>query len=117
MSNFTPLVTQEFEFEGDKIIVVFSRLKRKHMLAAMPAFKRITDAEDNEEIKQEAISDVLNIVVDFLPEYVTSFEGLNDAEGNPVTIQMVCEEFYFMHLVAQIAMSMLSTSSGKEGKV
>jgi hypothetical protein len=118
MSNFTPLVNQEYEFEGDKISITFSRLKRKDMLASMPALKRLTDANDSgdEDAKREAINDVLNNIADVLPGYVTSFEGLADGDGSPVAIEAVCETFYFMKLAAEIATGMLQASSGAEGK-
>jgi hypothetical protein len=118
MSNFTPLVNQEFEFEGDTIKVTFSRLLRKHMLAAMPLMKKLADAQDKEDEqgKQDVINDILNEIVDVIPEYVKSFEGLNDAEGDAISIETVCSEFYFMKLAAEITTSVLVASSGTEGK-
>lgn len=126
MSNFTPLVIQEYEFEGDKIKIIFSRLKRKDMLDSMPALKRLNDAQPNEgeestpehgKAQSAAMNDVLNGIVDVIPGYVSEFSGLSDSEGNPVAIEIVCEEFYFMKLAIVIAVGMLQASSGTEGKV
>ena len=119
MSNFTPLVTQEYEFEGDTVSITFSRLKRKDMIGAMPALQALQqakEAEDN-ELMGSAINDVLNSIVDVIPDYVKEFSGLNDVMGEPVPIETVCSEFYFVKLVMQIAIGMLEVSSGKEGKV
>ena len=118
MSNFTPLVRHEYEFEGDTVVVEFSRLKRKHMLGAMPALKKLQDSQgaDKEDDLNEAINDVLNSIVDVIPEYVVKLEGLSDAEGHAVDIETVCSTFYFMKLIIQIAVGMLEASSGKEGK-
>ena len=126
MSNFTPLVIQEYEFEGDKVSIQFSRLKRKDMIDAMPALKRMSDAKpdegedatvEQEEALSEAINDVLNSIVDVIPGYVSEFTGLNDTEGNPVPIETVCAEFYFMKLAIKIAVGVMEASAGKEGKV
>lgn len=117
MSNFTPLVTQEYEFEGDKVSITFSRLKRKDMLDAMPALKKLTDAKDAEDkdAEREAINDVLNSIVSIVPGYVKSFSGLVDTEGKDIPIKTVCEEFYFMALAANIATGILEASSGDSG--
>jgi hypothetical protein len=120
MSNFTPLVTREYEFEGDKISMTFSRLKRKHMLGAMPALKTMRDLQDesaSDDRMQTAMGDVLTAIVDHVPDYVTEFKGLTDENGNPISIETVCNEFYFMALSAQICNDVLQASTGTEGKV
>ena len=119
MSNFTPLVERTYEFEGDSIKVVFARLRRKDMLAAMPAFKKLMDAEEakDAELKSAAINDVLNIIAEVLPEYVKSVEGLKDSEGNDIGIKTVADEMYFMGLCAQIATDIMGESSVPGGNV
>ena len=126
MSNFTPLVIQEYEFEADKVSITFSRLKRKDMIEAMPALSRLHSAKPDDGVDptpvqekemSEAINDVLNSIVDVIPGYVSEFTGLNDTEGNPVPIETVCAEFYFMKLAIKIAVGVMEASAGKEGKV
>ena len=120
MSNFTPLVEQEFNFEGDVIKVSFSRLTRKDMLAAMPAFKKLNDIKSEDEKDPrvaEAMNELLNSVADNIPKYVKSFTGLNDADGNSIDIETVCSEYYFSKLAVNIAASILLASSAQEGKV
>lgn len=114
MSNFTPMVTKEYEFDGDTVKVVFSRLNRKDMLSAMPAFKRLRDA-DGEDANNEAVNDLLNDIADLLPQYVKSIEGLVDAEGNAVSIDVVVNEMYFMRLCALIAVDVMRESSATGG--
>jgi len=111
MSNFTPLVTKEYDFDGDHIKVTFSRLTRKHMLAAMPAFKRMADSDEDSPERIEVINDVLNDIVDVIPKYVKSFDGLNDAEGNHIGIEIVINDMYFMRLAVLIASDMMRESS------
>jgi len=113
MSNFTPLVTKEYDFDGDHITVTFSRVTRKHMLASMPAFLKIQEAD--EDNRAEIINDVLNDIVDVIPNYVKSIEGLNDVEGNRIKIETVVTDMYFMRLCALIANDMMRESSAPGG--
>jgi len=123
MSNFTPLVEREYEFDGDAIKVTFARLKRKHMMSSLPAMSKLANARMNEGDpvtgeQQEAINDILNNLADILPEYVKEFSGLNDVEGNAISINIVVEDMYFMRLCAMIAMDVVRESSvAMEGKV
>jgi hypothetical protein len=113
MSNFTPLVTKEYEFDGDKVTVIFTRLKRKDMLSALPAFKKLNDMDEDDDgaEKQEVINDVLNGIADVIPDYVKTISGLVDADGDDVPIETVAEEMYFMRLCAQIAMDIMREST------
>jgi len=114
MSNFTPLVNKEYQFDGDTVKVQFRRLNRKDMLAAMPAFKKLRDAETEDE-NNEAINDLLNDIADLLPNYVISLEGLTDADNGEVTIETVVNEMYFMRLCALIAVDVMKESSVSGG--
>lgn len=117
MSNFTPLVERTYEFEGDSVKIIFSRLRRKDMLAAMPAFKKMVDAGEDAELKSSAINDVLNIIAEVLPEYVQVVEGLKDSEGNDIGIKTIADEMYFMGLCAKIATDIMGESSVPGGNV
>ena len=117
MSNFTPLVKKEYEFEGDTIRVTFSRLKRKHMLSAMPLLAKLTkakEAEDDEAVA-ELMGQILDTIVDVIPEYVQEFSGLNDAAGETVSIEAVIDNFYFMKLCMNMSLDMLNESSAIVG--
>lgn len=132
MSNFTPLVEKKYEWDGDIVMVKFRRLKRKDMLLVFPALKELGAAKDVKEgddgvimvdgtgVKVEDISnvmnDILDILLDKLPDYIVEFEGLVDAENKPITIETVADEFYFMRLCSMIVMDMVSESSFKGGK-
>ncbi len=117
MSNFTPLVTKTYDFDGDKVTVIFARLKRKDMLAVLPAYKRLNDADENSAEKAEAINDILNGIADSLPGYVKELTGLNDSKGNAITIETVVDEMYFMKLSSLIAADMMAESSIPGGNV
>jgi len=111
MSNFTPLVKQEFEFQGDSIKVTYSRLKRADMLKVLPLMKAL----EGDDTNQEVINEILELLIETIPSYVKSFSGLTDAEGNDVKIETVVDEFYFLPLAAQIALRMIKDSSATEG--
>ena len=122
MSNFTPLVTKQYEFEGDQVTVVFSRLKRKHMIAIMPAlaeFESIREeAGDNSPklAQSAAMTTILELLVDKLPEYVKDFSGLRDKDGNAIEFNLVVDETYFMKLVTEMAIDLVTESTFNQGK-
>jgi hypothetical protein len=122
MSNFTPLVTREYEFEGDKVTISFSRLKRKHMLEVMPYLSVLagldeeTPLEDYTEEQQGALNEVINSIIDVIPDYVHNFEGLLSVDNSNVGIETVVDDFYFLALASMIALDMVKESSPvKEG--
>ncbi len=111
MSNFTPLVTKQYDFDGDNVTVVFSRLRRNDMLNAMPKYAKLTAAGDDEAATTTAVNDILNDIADKIPEYVKDFSGLLDSEGNPISIETVVEDMYFLKLCASIATDMIKESA------
>ena len=110
MSNFTPLVSKTYEFEGDTVRVEFKRLKRKHMLNAIPALKRLQES-DGDEAQLEKVNEFVNEIIDVIPEYIEVFDGLLDNQGQPITIETVIDDFYFLKLASQISMDMVKESS------
>ena len=77
----------------------------------MPGFKKLIDAESGSAEWNDAIADVLDNIADVLPSYVKSFEGLSDSEGNPVSLEMVVNEMYFVKLCSQITTDVMAESS------
>ncbi len=124
MSSFTPLVDKEYAFEGDEVKVRFSRLKRKHMLSVMPHLAALGGLDKDVDLtsltseQASAMNELLNDIIDVVPEYVKEFSGLKDSDGNPVQIGSVVDDFYFLGLATMIAMDMVKESSPvKEGNV
>lgn len=104
MSKFTPTVTREYDFHGEKVKATFSRLNRKDMLKLMPLFTKLKSDD------AEGTNEVLNVILDLLPKYVV-IEGLTDAAGEPVGIETVADELYFMDLSADICMDLIEEST------
>jgi hypothetical protein len=115
MSNFTPLVTKEYDFDGDKVKVTFSRLLRKDMLNVMPAFAKLNAAGEGSRDHDDAVNDILNGLADSLPHCVKSFTGLNDSTGSPISIETVVGEMYFMRLCVLISMDVVKESGAPKG--
>jgi hypothetical protein len=117
MSNFTPLVKKEYEFEGDTVSVAFCRMKRKHTLRLLPIIQNLSKANNSEDAKfQEAAqSDLLEKLTDILPEHVKEFSGLKDSDGNPIDFNTVIDDSYFFNLVVDIGMALIDNSLATMG--
>lgn len=130
MSNFTPLVTKKFEFDGDTVTVRFARMKRKHFVKMMPFFMRfkedatkIGSPEEGGEETEESMQAKLNLIDgvfdqlgDKMSEYVRTVEGLRDAAGNEVDVDTMLEDSYFLELQLELITAMLDESLGPMGK-
>lgn len=117
MSNFTPLVEKTYEFDGDTVLVKFSRLRRKDMIKILPAFAKVREAQEEQaedepmsEAFAEGVNDVLNDVAELIPGYVKSFNGLKDSAGGAIDIDTVVSEMYFSRLSGMIVMDMIKES-------
>ena len=120
MSNFTPLVEKEYDWEGDTIKVSFSRLTRKDMILIFPALKKfqvIQDGDESESAINDAMNEIVDVLADRVPHYIKDFTGLKDVAGNAIGIETVINEFYFIGLSIRIIMDMVNESSLKGGKV
>jgi len=118
MSNFTPLVNKQYEFEGDTVKVRFARLKRKHMFKLMPLIQQARDAvgEDGDKSKMAEFStEMLGSMLDLLPSYVEEIDGLTDKAGNAISIDTVADDTYFIDLAGDIAMDILDASMVLKG--
>ncbi len=113
MSNFTPLVTKTYEFDGDSVTVVFSRLKRKHMLKSSPLITELRKArqDDDEDKVLDITNELLNDVIDVMPEYVSNITGLTDSDGNELGVEVLADDSYFLRLATLVALDMVNESA------
>ncbi len=116
MSNFTPLVKKQYEFDGDTVHVSFSRLSRKAMLDVLPSFNKLNSAEKGTPEFSEGVNDVLNTLADALPSCVKTVSGLKDTDGSDIVIQQIVDEMYFMVLLSEITMDLIRESGVPGGK-
>jgi len=104
MSKFTKSCPYETEFEEDKITMNLNRLRRADMMVLMPFMNEAGKGEVKVDV------DLMNLASDLLPNYVENFKGLKDEDGNPVTIETVCDQTYFMTLAGEIIAELFNIS-------
>jgi hypothetical protein len=108
MSNFTPLVEKEYEFEGDTVKVEFARLRREDVMALMPLMRNMsTDAEN--------MPAAIGMMIDLLPKYIRSMKGLKNADGEALDVETLAGEVYFLDLATDIATDMFDSSMVMRG--
>lgn len=112
MSKFTPSVFYETEFEGDKISMRLSRLKRAHM---MKLVQLLDIDKETRQVSEGSIIKCVDYLADELPGYIQDFKGLKDEDGNAITLQEVINEGYFLYLLSDIVGQLMHIS--KLGKV
>ena len=116
MSNYSPLVDFEIEFEGDTIKMRLKQLTRDVFLAWMP---HLSNVDENGALSAEATLKLIAEAGDVLPKFVKDFKGLKDADGNAVGIDVVVSEVYFMQLMSDIVRKLIEisqVSDAQEGK-
>ena len=111
MSNFTPRIKNTFDFEGDTIKVVMSRLRRKHMVVLMPFM-----SQDGLALEFTDVPAFLEAAAEVLSDCIVSFNGLTDADGTSITQESdlfeeeVLGGLYFMGLVQEMMGALLEAS-------
>lgn len=118
MSKFTKSITRTYQFDGDTVVVTMARLKRKDALRLAP---HISDPDEDGNVKM-SFGDSMEFVEvssDVLLGYVSSFSGLVDDQGTPITIEDVCgedSEVYFMGLISDMMGDLMKASFIGEDK-
>ena len=109
MGNFTPVVKESLDFDGDSIEVVFKRLKNKQQLLLIP---HINEKEEQDiKLRFKGFSDLAIVASQILPENIVSMRGLKSADGNELSISDIIEEAYFSPLIVRIIGLMMASSS------
>ena len=104
----TPADLPEVTFDGDTIKVKAKRLKIADMSSLVGKKFDLNSDEGRLGVTQ--------LGAEVLPKYLTSIDGLTDANGDAVTLQSYLdniEDFYFASLTAAILFGLLSVSSVK----
>lgn len=113
MSGFTKTVSHEIEFDGDTVQLELRRLNRKDMTAFSEFIKEGDDGKHTVSI-QDGMQ-LMKVAEEILPEYVVNMTGLKDASGNPLSLDDVLAETYFMELLGNIVGRLMEISfPGKE---
>jgi len=102
MSGFIKSLTKTIEYEGDKIAIEYTGLKRKHSVAISDLLLDISNTDGSE--MQKLSMRLLNAAIDagVFEDCVIKFEGLKDGHGNALAISDVVNEQYFIPLLSEI---------------
>ena len=98
MSKFTLQVTKIFHFDGDNITVTFARLKRGD------AYNIFASEQENDTIRGK-------MLLDLVPAYVKQMTGVTDSNGNPLTMDDIKDEVYFLPLLREISQALFEASN------
>lgn len=96
MGKYTPVAKIVIEFDGDQITFELDRLSYADALAMRNA---------------EGVG-----ATDITRKYVKKMEGLIDAAGQPISIDVIFKDFYFAPLVRDLTTAVLSTGAVPEGR-
>jgi len=111
MSRYTPLVPFATDFDGDHVTCNLRRLERGALLKLAPYLN------DTGSMQFEDQAQFAEVMSDLLPEYVTDFRGLVDANGQPIDLDTVVRVAYFQALVGEIVGALLVSSKPTEDEV
>jgi len=112
MSNYSPLVKFETEFEGDKITMQLDQLTREVFLGWSP-YMNLMDEDGN--LDQEMTLKLVNESASMIPQFVKDFRGLKDANGDAIPLQTVVDKVYFIEIVTVIIMKLIEISRMGKG--
>lgn len=118
MGNFTKDFTKVYEFDGDTVSVTMSRLLRKDAMKLTPYVH--TDENGNTVMSMDDQMEMLNLVTELFPIYITKLSGLV-VEGEELIIEdrksnnellygLFLEQVYFLNLHSMIVADLMSES-------
>ena len=96
MSNYLPRASREVVFDGEKITISINRISMKDAMAFDSKGDRLAMMESTEAL---------------LRKYGVRFDGLMDANGEEVSIDLVFSEFYFSSLIGEASELLMSTGA------
>ncbi len=110
MSRFTKNFVYETEFDGDKIKVTFSQMRRKNMLALTPFMKTI-DKEIKVIVSAEQQVEFMETAAGILKERIVNMSGLVDINGEPLKFTDIEESVYFTPLFSDLLSELMQRST------
>lgn len=107
MSGYKKKFTAKREFDGDTVVVEFSPMKRKHMLALT---EYITFDDSGKPQPKGDPAKMLETMTSILSDCVTWISGLVDSDGETIAKETVLEDVYFMDLATWLFTELSSQS-------
>lgn len=102
MSRYIPQQRFETDFQGDMVSMLLKPLRYGHLMRVLPAL----EAGDGG-------GSFVSQLQEILPEYVSDFSGLKDADGNALPFSLVLEQSFFAELMMAIGTKVIELSSPK----
>jgi len=103
MSNYRKSIGKTFEFEGDKVRVIVTPMKRKDALKIIPLLNIDTET-GKAQLTLENQYQILDVAADLLPKSIKEFQGLKDNEGRSY------ERFEFYGLTSDVVFDLFNHS-------
>lgn len=95
MSRYVRNPAKTFTFDGDTITAHFKPLTALDLAQLSDSATR---------------SDEVRLMGDVVERNVVSINGLNDADGNPIDVQTVARDAYFVQLAAEMFKALVELS-------
>lgn len=111
MSGFTKSVPFTTQFDGDEVRMKLARLSRGDLAKFAPYIE--TAKESGGVMRFKDSMEMVDVAAQIIPQYVSQFQGLNDADGEPVDLETALEQSYFLPLVSVIIGRLVEVSSPK----
>lgn len=108
MSNFTPNIEFDTEFDGDKVKFVMKRLTNAQMMKIGAEAVNASKEQNTTAI----LSSIQTLVGsrEILKDRIESVEGLKDKNGNAISIDVLLDNAYFMQLLDRASRFLIDQS-------
>lgn len=111
MSNFTPLVHFEIEFDGDTVSMDLRRMQRKDQQKLVPFMSGDIREDGSRIMSFQSQHEMGEAMLDILPDHVSNFAGLTMPDGTAIALETAIEEIYFQELIADILAELMRISN------
>jgi hypothetical protein len=101
MSKFIPELRFEADFDGDHVVATFAQISFEDALIYQESEGFVADAK---------------IFVTLLKKYNRSFQGLTDANGAPLSLEIVCDTAYFGLLIVEMGKFLIKAAHAANPK-
>lgn len=117
MGNFTSKVTKTFQFDGDEVKVEFTRMKNKHFILIAPYL--VLEDSEPKALRVGMLRSVKLVEESkqVLKECIKSMKGIQNADGDQLTLDDILDESYFISLLDQMLGFLMDVSVLRDSDV
>ncbi len=104
------------KFEGDKVSMTLTGMKRKHLHRLTKYIVKGDDGSIN--IGFENQMEAFEAFADVLPECVLNLSGLKEVDGTTeIPLDVILEDIYFINLVSEMIRQVMSSSTMSSAEI